>query len=318
MNKTETNQAPWHAYLLDEDVEGFNAWREAHPDAEISLIGGDLRGLDLQGVLLAGAELDGCRFDDAALSHAILSGASLQGAVFHRADLCEAQLGPARLSQPLFMGTRLGYALLNAADLGGASLQGARLDGASFAECDLTRADLREANMVAADFNRACLDNARQAPPPPTAQDDFDEIRAWLGREQPAARDGFILFAALTAQLGGADPESVEVVTSVASALGYDQARFNACLPQGAVHLSDLKVTPLASQWLRRVLFELICGLGSPTETCVSAIMHFGAQWGFGDVGMARIIGEVMGVTLGDDDDDDDDDDNDDDDDDEI
>ena len=132
-------------HLLTQGVPAWNAWRTAHPDADVALrdrplqalaaLGGRLVGIDLHGALLAGADLG---LTD--LGQADLRGADLQGAQLNSADLPGARLQGANLC-----GANLRGATLTQADLRDTMLVRARLAGAVLADANLTRANLAAA-----------------------------------------------------------------------------------------------------------------------------------------------------------------------------
>ena len=99
-----------------------------------------LRGADLSDAFLGGADL----------SEADLYGADLSGASLSEADLSEANLRGANLYDVSPVPADLSGADLRSADLSGASLSEADLSGASLSEADLSGANLSDADLSGA------------------------------------------------------------------------------------------------------------------------------------------------------------------------
>ena len=83
--------------LLRQGSQTWNAWRAAHPAADLDLSGAALRGLDLSaadlsGVDLSGADLRGSILSGANLANARLEGANLFKTAIDGADLTAADL----------------------------------------------------------------------------------------------------------------------------------------------------------------------------------------------------------------------------------
>ena len=93
-------------------------------------------------------------------SRANLSNADLRDANLSNADLFGADLRCANLSNADLFGANLRGANLSNADLCGANLRGANLFGANLRNADLRDADLRCANLSNADLRGANLSNA--------------------------------------------------------------------------------------------------------------------------------------------------------------
>ncbi len=94
------------------------------------------------------------------LSEAYLRGANLSEADLSGADLSEADLSEAYLSGANLSGADLSEADLRGAYLSGANLRRANLRGANLSEADLRGADLRGANLSEADLRGAYLRGA--------------------------------------------------------------------------------------------------------------------------------------------------------------
>ena len=107
--------------LLKHGVREWNAWQVQHPEAQVDLSGGALRGLNLTGAYLSGADL---------------SDADLRGTIISQANLIGAQLRGANLFK---------------AEIDGADLDGADLRGAQFLNCGQLR--------VAHNWQRALRDD---------------------------------------------------------------------------------------------------------------------------------------------------------------
>jgi uncharacterized protein YjbI with pentapeptide repeats len=115
----------------------------------------DLTGTDLRAAILGGANLIEAHLRRAILSEADLSGADLGGAIMQRAELRGAHLRRANL-----VAANLVAANLVAADLHGAVLHGAVLYEANLRKANLSDADLRGVNLYKADLCGAKLDGA--------------------------------------------------------------------------------------------------------------------------------------------------------------
>jgi uncharacterized protein YjbI with pentapeptide repeats len=165
---------------LRRGVLEWNAWREAHPDADADLIWANLSDANLTGANLTGAELSGAKLSKAGLSHATLirahlrdadlrdaylARANLTGATLIRAHLRDADLRDAHLRDANLTGANLTGAHLTAADLrdaylARANLFGAILFGADLRDVNLTGANLRDANLTRANLTSANLTGA--------------------------------------------------------------------------------------------------------------------------------------------------------------
>lgn len=292
--------------LLLADVAQFNAWREANPDAVLSLSGADLSGARLNRALLVGADLSGANLDDADLSQAALSGASLSGASLKRANLGGARFAYAELMNAKFMDTALGRASVRGADLSGADLRGAMAQDASFVECDLRGADLRGCNLEGAQLKRTALEDPADRPTPPPAPGDFDGLLTLLAQESPAVRDDvmrFALFVHLTGARDAGAEKRVAVLNALAQGFGFDQAKINSLLPQGQVQLESVRLSAPTSHWARRVVFGLLCAMAAASEDFppiqLEALGLLGGQYGFGERALVRRMSEELGVEIG-------------------
>lgn len=136
---------PTDVERLEQGVEAWNTWREAHPEVTPSLRRARLAHADLRGANLRNADLDAAdlsesdlreaqlaqaRFGDANLKGAILTGADLSATLF-----LETNLGEARLDRTALRGTDFTRANLKLANL-----EGARVFQAVFADTDLSGA----------------------------------------------------------------------------------------------------------------------------------------------------------------------------------
>jgi len=95
-----------------------------------------------------------------AVIEALGSGANLIDADLRGADLSDAYLSGANLSGANLRGADLSDAYLSDAYLSGANLRGANLRGANLSDADLRGADLRGANLSDADLRGANLSDA--------------------------------------------------------------------------------------------------------------------------------------------------------------
>jgi hypothetical protein len=146
---------PEHLEILKRGVEGWNNWREEHPDIEPDLSAADLQNMDLKGANfkltnLRGANLEAANFSlrpkgDGTYTRAILSGSDLSHASLNFSNLTFAELIYTNLAR-----ANLDYAILRAADLRHASLVYAEVFNVDF-----THAFLQET-----DFSHALLDSA--------------------------------------------------------------------------------------------------------------------------------------------------------------
>lgn len=122
--------------LLQEDVNAWNVWREAHTRPYVKkgilvdLSGANLSEANLSNANLRFVKLDGSEFVASILIRTDLSEASLVGANLQNANLYEANLSFANLKSALFNHQT--------------NLSGANLHRADFAECDLGKASLKQ------------------------------------------------------------------------------------------------------------------------------------------------------------------------------
>ncbi len=144
-----------HLKILKEGTEGWNAWRQEHPEvipnlSRADLTHADLRHANLSGAQLIEAYLIRAHLVDANLSRAQLAGADLSHANLSRASLVRADLREAHLSS----------ANLSQANLSHTDFRGAHLIRACLIDVDLIRADLTDADFSGADLSRAHLTGA--------------------------------------------------------------------------------------------------------------------------------------------------------------
>jgi uncharacterized protein YjbI with pentapeptide repeats len=128
---------------LRSDVDEWNAWREAHPNAGVYLRDANLRNADLSRSDLIDASLRSANLSGANLRSANLAGANLIRADLSGANLSDAILASANLSGAVLISADLSLASLlsanlNDANLTGANLSGADLSGTVFGNVDLT------------------------------------------------------------------------------------------------------------------------------------------------------------------------------------
>ena len=149
--------------LLKTSVVGWNAWREANPDAgldeTIDLHSVNLCNINLSGVNLSGADLSYSNID-----YANLSGANLSNAILHHTNLVNANLTGADLTGADLHSTTMNSANLTNANLTGADLQNATLNYATMnyanlTDANLTGADLRDTELRGTDFTNANMDS---------------------------------------------------------------------------------------------------------------------------------------------------------------
>jgi uncharacterized protein YjbI with pentapeptide repeats len=183
--------------LRQPSAQAWNAWRQAHPQDTVDLVGANLVSAELEGALLGGADLCGAnllgaklrganlgyaRLAKANLRDADLSDADLSFADFGEAVLCGANLSHAKAPDSTFdkaqlagvraIGIDMSEARMREADLSdccfasaklvGVNLTGARLvradlSGASLCRANLTDSDLSYVNLTAADLTKAIL-----------------------------------------------------------------------------------------------------------------------------------------------------------------
>ena len=141
-----------HYTLLMQDVDGWNRWREEHPEIKPDLFGAMFQRMNLTGVNLCEAELG--KTD---LVMATLGGANLYRARLDGADLRAAAFWNADLREASFRNANLYGANFNRANLVGGHLDEAQLVGASFRGANLTGASLQGATLIETDFTDATL-----------------------------------------------------------------------------------------------------------------------------------------------------------------
>jgi uncharacterized protein YjbI with pentapeptide repeats len=116
-----------------------------------------LIGADLKEANLSVANLSQANLIGTNLSQAHLSGANLSGANLSQAHLSNANLSQTHLGGANLSQADLSQANLNGADLFEADLSQANLSGADLREADLSQADLRGANLSQANLSGADL-----------------------------------------------------------------------------------------------------------------------------------------------------------------
>lgn len=151
--------------LLGNGPDGWNAWREAHPEVKPDLSHLDLSGLDLGGCDLSACEmvrtnLRGCDLSDTDLSFANLRGAELHSAVFAGTELTSASLYEASLGGADLRSARIHRTVFSKAYAWDVNLSGVDLRLAFFEETDLTGATLVGANLSGGQLDGAILRKA--------------------------------------------------------------------------------------------------------------------------------------------------------------
>ena len=154
-----------HEAVLNEGVEAWNQWRNAHPKiapdlSDLVLSGLNIRGANFSNTIMNGCDLNntdlrGVKFDGANLSDANLSDVNLSSANLRSADLRGSDLRGAWLSNANLRDANLRDTQLSHADLSNTDLHGADLRHANISGTNLNYADLRYANMSAADLTGA-------------------------------------------------------------------------------------------------------------------------------------------------------------------
>jgi hypothetical protein len=139
-----------HLAILQQGVEPWNQWREAHRDLCPELSDAVLQRAQLGGANLSGADLRRVDLREADLSGTNLSGARLRRAIFYRANLRGADLSEASVAQADLIGANLHQANLSHADLSGSLLSWAILKAANLSAANLSGANLRDADLTEA------------------------------------------------------------------------------------------------------------------------------------------------------------------------
>ena len=162
--------------ILAGGVEGWNAWRDAHPAhvpdlseaslrdrdlTSVNLTDADLRKADLTGATLAGASLSHANLAHATLSHADLTKADLSHAFLEHADLSRSNFEGAYAEEINAAWAHFGEAKLDRAVLRHAHFYNCGMRGASFRHADLTGANLRWTNLRETVFTGATLREAK-------------------------------------------------------------------------------------------------------------------------------------------------------------
>ena len=108
---------PEQFFILQQGVEAWNAWREAHPDIRPDLSEANLYDADLREANLSYADLREANLSFATLFNADLEGAALSGANLSRADLVRANLGLDSLTDVTMTNAQVGWTHFDAIDL---------------------------------------------------------------------------------------------------------------------------------------------------------------------------------------------------------
>ncbi|MBC8870657.1 MAG: pentapeptide repeat-containing protein [Planctomycetes bacterium] len=153
---------PEHVRIVKQGIDRLTEWRERNPDEPLDLINADLRRINLvEDDLLddeddflgsgsrPGADLCNAQLQGANLTNAYLFRARLVGADLSRADLTRAYLPWADLRHANLLESNLTGVDLREADLAEAKLTRARLIGADISAANLTRTDLRGTDLTA-------------------------------------------------------------------------------------------------------------------------------------------------------------------------
>jgi uncharacterized protein YjbI with pentapeptide repeats len=156
--------------LLDDGVDGWNAWRRENrserPDLTgIDLSDRDLTEIDFSELDLTGADLYGADLTRANMKMATLKEADLSDCVMADIDLYKAELSGCFLTGADLRGSYLAESNLDSVDLRGANLVGADLRGASLRAANLSHADLSGATLddavvLGSDFSHAVFSEA--------------------------------------------------------------------------------------------------------------------------------------------------------------
>ncbi|NOY63542.1 MAG: toll/interleukin-1 receptor domain-containing protein [Gammaproteobacteria bacterium] len=146
--------------LLQQGMDGWNAWRKQNPAimpdlSGCALIGENLIGANLSKVNLHGANLSSANLHQADLRGANLSQVNLSRANLSNADLTLAVVSEANLEHTNFRGANLRRAHLRRSSLHQAILLDAELNVANLREADASGADLRRANLSASVLSEA-------------------------------------------------------------------------------------------------------------------------------------------------------------------
>ena len=147
---------------LEQGVDAWNRWRDAHPSeavdlSEAFLMRADLRGANFSKAKLTKANLFESRLGAANLYEADLADADLSWARFEGANLERATLSRAVLRHTFLMDANLAHGSLTFADLSSANLMRANLSGANLSSAILYRADLTLANVKGTTLTDASL-----------------------------------------------------------------------------------------------------------------------------------------------------------------
>jgi uncharacterized protein YjbI with pentapeptide repeats len=164
------DEQPQHDYRILNREQVLAAYQAGESLVRVNLSGVDLSALMLPGIDLTESILTGTHFAHSDLSDAQLVGiiannACFTGANLQRANLHQALLSEADLSQIHGEGCRMTEALLKKALLQGADLSQAQLsrvmaEGAQLQQASLRQADLTEAILLGADLTEADLTEA--------------------------------------------------------------------------------------------------------------------------------------------------------------
>ena len=138
--------SPKHLDILQQGVEAWNQWRQAHRDIDP----------DLSRAILSQARLTGANF-----AFTNLKGAILEGADLRFTNLVRAQLSNANIHRAYLIDARLGGATLTYANLSEARLYFTDFTGANLREANLSNADMTDAVFISTDLTASELTSAR-------------------------------------------------------------------------------------------------------------------------------------------------------------
>ncbi len=148
------------------------------PKLRVDLHGADLRHISMIGMYMAHANLREARLGFATLSETDLSGANLESANLHRAFLQDSNLSRSNLREAILSDTNLSGANLSRADI-----RDADLTHAEFGAADFTNALLGNTNLSGARFRRTAQEHSSEPQIPGThfarlTQSQLDEAVA--------------------------------------------------------------------------------------------------------------------------------------------
>ena len=151
---------PDHLKVLQQGVDGWNAWKKNNPSVRPDLSGANLRDADLRRADFIGADLNGADLNRANLGEADLARATLIETDLNDANLYSATLSRAILSSATLIRADLRETQLHVVDFSGADLTEADLSRADLIRANLSYADLTGASLAAANLNGATLRGA--------------------------------------------------------------------------------------------------------------------------------------------------------------